>query len=229
MTNFFDSTAVGLPMMLFTVIGVIAAIPVVVYALRKRRRDLLEKTGMAAGLWLGIYLILFSLASLTSRERTVPLGERLTFCGFYLDCHLGVRVDSVLRAPVVHTSLQIHRARGEYYVTWLRFDSDAVAVPLTLDAPQLVAVGAGGARIECDTDVSGQVMRDAGLSTELSRRIQPRGGSYTVACVFDVPADQVPPRLLVRKGGWVERLSERFLIGDTDSAFHAPVYLTLTP
>ncbi len=229
MANIFDASAVGLPMMLFSILGVIVAIPVLVYAVAKGRRDLLRKMGIASGLWFGVYAILFLLAGFTSQERTVPLGERLAFCGFYIDCHLGVRVDSVLIAPVVYTSSQLHRARGEYYVAWLRFDSDARALPLMLHDPQIVAIGAGALRIPCDTDIGRQLMRDAGLAPEYSRRIQPRGDGYAVACVFDVPRDQVPPRLRVRKGGAMERLTERVLIGDTDSAFHAPIFLALTP
>ena len=39
------------------------------------------------------YGALLGLVSLTSVERTLEPGARYSFCGFYLDCHLGVSIE----------------------------------------------------------------------------------------------------------------------------------------
>ncbi|MDX1430628.1 MAG: hypothetical protein R3282_10080, partial [Rhodothermales bacterium] len=88
----FDTTAVGLPMMLFSIIGLLASVPLIVYAVIERRPEMVRNVGMAAALWVGIYLVLLVVASVTSRDSTLPVGSRLSFCGFYLDCHIGGRV-----------------------------------------------------------------------------------------------------------------------------------------
>ena len=146
-------------------------------------------------------------ASLTSRERVLGLDEDKKFCGFYLDCHMQVAVTSVDTVR----ELGLRRANGLFYVVTLRVSSDAVRARLNLIAPRLVLSDSAGRtydRVPNTTDM------DA-----LAREIGPEE-SFQSTIVFDVPEDAADLRLHMSMGFWVDRLVEKFLIGDEDSVLH---------
>jgi hypothetical protein len=152
------------------------------------------------------YAALLGLVSLTSVERTLEPGRRYAFCGFYLDCHLGVSIESA-RAEAAPSG------SGHRYVVQVRFDSDAVAARLTLRNPTL--------RL---TDGSGRRYRPVSPPTSITLR---PGEAMRAEIVFETPGPLRSPRLLARQGPWIERLLETFLVGDVDSILHKRVYLAI--
>lgn len=153
------------------------------------------------------YAALLGLVSLTSVERTLEPGARYAFCGFYLDCHLGVSIEGA-RAEAAPSG------SGYRYVVRVRFDSDAVAARLTMRNPTLVLTDASGRRY---WPVSGPA----------SVTLAP-GEAMRAEVVFETPGPVQSPRLLARQGPWIERLLETFLVGDVDSLLHKRVYLAIT-
>jgi len=172
--------------------------------------------------WAVGYLALLLLTSLTSHERTLPVGERVVFCGPYLDCHLGAAVTSARAADRVAGL----RARGRFYVVTLRVSSDARRVALSTEEliPLLIAEdGREYARsFEAERALSGHD------PPPLDWPIGP-GGWYERTLVFDVPASVRRPRLSVTEGVFPDRVLEWFLIGDDDSLLHRHTLLALGP
>lgn len=165
------------------------------------RRIVVVLFGMAAVCYTGAFLH----ASLSSTERVLTPGTAYHFCGFYLDCHLSASVDGV---RIEHSGQGAVR-----YVVRLRLANDARRATLALHQVQVTLLDDDGIALESLVGPTGV-------------RLSP--DSSTVSeFVFESPAPLAHPRLLVRKGGWQERLSELFLIGDPDSWLHAPVTLEL--
>ncbi len=223
----FDSTAVGLPMMLFSLLGLLVAVPTALYAFAHRRAHVLRKVGMAIGLWCGIYVILLLLASFTSGERSLPLGARMDFCGFYLDCHLGVRVSDVRSAKLITTSRGTFTAEHTFHVVDLTYDSDALHAALHLRRPPSVIALWGAVQIEPDREVTAAVRQSSGQRPVPVGVLLPRTGKIPATYVFDVPTPTNELRLDVRTGNRFDRFLELFLIGDADSFLHAETYLGL--
>jgi hypothetical protein len=152
------------------------------------------------------YLGLLVITSLTSDERTLEPGARYAFCGFYLDCHLGVSVEQARTEPV-------RAGAGYRYVVQLRFDSDARRARLTLRNPTLMLMDVRGRRFLPVTNPANVTLNPG----EVSRS----------ELVFETPEPLQFPRLVVRQGPRLERLLETFLVGDADSILHQRVYLAL--
>lgn len=151
------------------------------------------------------YGALLGLVSLTSVERTLEPGARYSFCGFYLDCHLGVSIEG--------TRTEAAPSGGLRYVVQVRFDSDAGAARLTVRNPTL--------RL---TEASGRQYRPVSRLTSVT--LGP-GEAMRTEVVFETPGPLRSPRLLARQGPWIERLVEAFLVGDVDSILHKRVYLAI--
>ena len=65
--------------------------------------------GALAGGWAALYAAGVIVVSLTSHHELLPVGETKYFCGFYLDCHVGVAVgEGALHHLMGH--LLAHRA-----------------------------------------------------------------------------------------------------------------------
>jgi hypothetical protein len=147
-------------------------------------------------------------------------GDTLKFCGFYLDCHLGVAVEGVDRQDFIGD----HRAAGTYYVVRLRVSSDAREATLHLGRPTFTVLDEAGQSYQRAEDAE----RSLTQSTD-SMLGQPiaAGGSYQVQLVFDLPETVAEPRLLVTDPTGVDRVLEGLLIGDSDSILHKPTTLAL--
>ena len=160
-------------------------------------------------------------ASLASRERVIARGGTLKFCGFYLDCHLGVAIEGVDRQPSIGAS----RAAGTFYVIQLRVSSDARAATMHLGKPTFEVIDEAGqtyGRVETAERTLGDGASDSALMQPIVA-----GGSYQVRLVFDLPANIRDPRLKVTDPAGVDRVLERLLIGDSDSILHKPATLAL--
>jgi hypothetical protein len=190
--------------------------------IRRGRAPVARSIALVIAAWVGAYATVLVVTSLASRERVLALGETKRFCGFYLDCHMGVAVD---RVDTMSTIGGI-RAGGTFYVVTLRVSSDARRVPLHLERPTIVIVDAEGFRHERSLDAEHALGRAQLI--ELERPVD-AGDSFTRAVVIDVPHDVRDPRLHVTMGGLLDRTVELALIGDEDALLHAPTLHALVP
>jgi hypothetical protein len=161
-------------------------------------------------------------ASLTSHERVLARGQTLKFCGFYLDCHLGVAVEGVDR----HVVIGDQRAKGTYYVVRVRVSSDARQATLHLGRPRFRVIDVDGKAYPRDETAERSLAPASGDSTPMVRPLA-AGESYEIRVVFDLPEGTRQPRLHVADPAGVDRVLEGILIGDDDSIFHKPTTLAL--
>ena len=169
-----------------------------------------------------MYVAILLTVSLTSRERVLAHGERLAFCGFYLDCHMGVAVEGVERRAFVGDA----RAEGIYHLVAVKVSSDARQAALQLARPEFSVIDASGRTYSRSPEAEEQLVTLTGDSIELVRPV-PAGESYLTWVVFDLPGQIQEPRLLVRDVSGVDRVLEAILIGDEDSILHKPTTLSL--
>ncbi len=161
-------------------------------------------------------------ASLTSRERILVRGETLRFCGFYLDCHLGIAVEDVEQLDQLGTL----PAAGVYHLVTLRVSSNARRATLHLGRPEFRVLDQAGRRHAPSLHAEQALAAVAGDPGPVVRPV-PAGGAYTIRLVFDLPRDAAGLRLLATDASGVDRLLEGLLIGDDDSLLHQPTTLAL--
>ena len=138
--------SLGVPLLALTLIGLLAAGIAAVLATVRGRTRAARSIVLVAGAWVATYVTLLVVTSIASRERTLAIGETKRFCGFYLDCHMGVAVERVDTMSRIGESGDEVRAGGTFYVVTLRVSSDARRVPLHLEQPRAVIVDAEGFR-----------------------------------------------------------------------------------
>ena len=158
-----------------------------------------------AGGWISAYAVLVVGASLTSHEQLLARGETKRFCGFYLDCHVGV--------AVVNDSFSMTATSFVHDVT-LRFSNDARRETLTPWHVDMFLEAADGTRYPAIAG-TGNVERPI-----------PAGGAYDVRVRFEQPAGSPVRRLMVRQGGDF-MFPEIVLIGDEASLLHKKTWLQL--
>lgn len=161
------------------------------------------------------YLGALVAVSLGSHELVLPAGADKRFCGAYLDCHLGV---AVLGARELGPSAAATHTRR--LAVRVRISNDARRARLALDDPEAFLLDEDGRRWRR----SAEAERGLGLTPdrELSSPLDP-GGQRVVTLVFELPAGVRHPRLHVREGRSLDRVTELLLLGDEDSLLHAPV------
>jgi len=175
----------------------------------------------AAGLgWTGLYGAAVLVVSLASRETVLAVGTTKPFCGFYLDCHLGVSLQQDVMTPAIGD----RRAGGNYHVLTLEFSNSARRVSLTPYALRLHVVDANGTRYERDRAAEAAL---AGFEPPALEQTIAAGGSYRVPVVFDLPRDIESPHLAAGEGLGIDRVIEGLLIGDEDSFLHRKTLLAL--
>ncbi|MFQ5571274.1 MAG: DUF4352 domain-containing protein [Rhodothermales bacterium] len=210
---------IGNLLMGLSFLALVAGGGVLVYALRTDRPALARHVGMFALGWGALYLIVLFGTSLLSEEHVLHLNERKDFCGFYLDCHLGVSVEHVAQATYVGEGALQETATGMFYLITVRVDNDGVQADIPLLNPRATLHDARGRTYERALEAEKALAASEGTSVAFARRL-PAGSSYTKTLVFDVPANVTSPTLLITKGVAVERFIELFLIGDEDSFLH---------
>jgi hypothetical protein len=218
--------SLGVPLLALTLIGLLAAGIAAVLATVRGRTRAARSIVLIAGAWVATYVTLLVVTSIASRERTLAIGETKRFCGFYLDCHMGVAVERVDTMSRIGESGDEVRAGGTFYVVTLRVSSDARRVPLHLEQPRAVIVDAEGFRHERALDAEGKLAR--AQVAELEQPVN-AGDSFTRAIVIDVPHGAREPRLYVSMGGPLDRAVEMALIGDEDALLHARTLHALAP
>jgi hypothetical protein len=216
----------GALLLALTLVGLLAAGVVAGLAVVGGRARIARSIALIAGAWVAAYAALLVVTSLVSRERTLALGETKRFCGFYLDCHMGISVERVDTVSTIGEGNDALGAGGTFYVVTLRVSSDARRVPLHLEQPEIVIVDAEGYRYERSLDAEQTLAR-----AELADLEQPvnAGDSFSRTVVIDVPHDARHPRLHVTMGGRLDRVVELAVIGDEDALLHARTLQALVP
>ncbi len=210
---------IGFLLMGLSGLGLVAGGALVLYAVRSDRMDLTKYVGMFALGWVALYLVVLTGASLTSQETVLDLKERKAFCGFYLDCHLGVSVEAVQRVSHVGQAADQVQADGVFYLITLRVNNDGLQARLPLRNPKATLTDAYGVTYTRSLEAEQALAEAEGMPMAFARSVS-AGHSYTKTIIFDVPSAVRTPKLLVTQGMVLDRFIERFLIGDEDSLFH---------
>ncbi len=181
-------------------------------------RALLRADRPRAGRWTIVMLLLLAayggalvIVSATSRPVTLSPGQAKYFCGFYIDCHIGVAVVDD-RTDTVDTSGEVVR-----HVVTVEMRSDARRATIGVTGVRAELVAADGRRFQPEDPAAGSALEER----------LPAGASYRRDLVFEVPADTGPLTLDVSEGWWVDRLIEQVIIGDEDSLLHPRTTLAL--
>ncbi len=166
---------------------------------------------LSAGAWALLYGGALLVASARSRDVLLAPGEIKRFCGFFLDCHVGV-------ALAGHTTRAQDDGRVRHTFT-LRFSSNAVRETMRPWRVQLVLEDESGRRY-----TRGDRVTD-GASAPLEQDVAP-GRSYDVQVSINLPANAKPRRMLVRQGPAV-LFPEAILIDDEASPLHGKTWLAV--
>jgi len=201
----------GLLMMMLTIGGLLLAGALFCAGIAFKLSWLRRFVVGAVSIWFVLYFGSLLLVSATSAEVLLRPGEAKAFCGFYIDCHMHIAVESVTRVPEIGGV----RAKGEYLLVEVMVSSDAARATIGMHdvrAELILPVGAVGRDMEAEKRLN----EDA---PPLETSLLPEE-SFVRALVFDVPEKTKQGRLLVTEGNTADRLVETFLIGDEDSLFH---------
>jgi hypothetical protein len=217
----------GVLLMLATILAAGAAISAAIAAGYFHQPGLARATQIGALTWGAAYTALLVSTSLTSRERVLGPGEVKRFCGFYLDCHLGVGVVDVRRTPTLGVPPNEVRAAGEFYVVTLKVTSDARRATLQLADPTATVVDAAGSSYPRTSLGERGLANAVGPAIPLNFPVS-ANSQFTTPVVFDLPRNVRNPRLLLTDTPGVNRAIEGLLIGDDDSFLHKRTYHALT-
>ncbi len=195
-------------------------------ALSKRSR-LVVRGAALAGVVAGAYLIVWTGASLASRETLLATGETKYFCE--IDCHLAYSVTGVEQVAALGAGGPAP-ATGSFLVVTLRtwFDPATISPRRPLDAPlwpnprNVRAMDAEGRHYRPLTGASAALARAGRVSTPLTEPLRP-GESYQTLLVFDVSPKARNVKL------YVGNLSSEgaFLIGHEASPFAKKAWFSL--
>jgi hypothetical protein len=182
---------------------------VVIYAVaRVMRREAFARLTLRVLLGgAGVYMVVFLIASIASRNRVLALGEEKHICE--IDCHL---------AYAVATSKSESLPSGMLRVTVtvkVRFDEGTISSRRPRDATLTP-----NSRYVALVDEAGN--RYPGSTDGLKRKLIP-GESYTTDIVFDVPASATDLRLVLRNND----PETAFIIGHENSLLHGKTTFAL--
>ena len=155
----------------------------------------------------GVYVVIFLVASLTSRSRVLAVGEEKHICE--VDCHLAYAVAATKAEPLPNGQVR-HTVTVK-----VRFDEETISSRRPRDATLTP-----NSRYVALLDDAGN--RYPGSADGLKRKLIP-GESYTTDIVFDVPADAKGLRLVLRN----DDPESTFIIGHENSLFHAKTTFAL--
>lgn len=154
----------------------------------------------------GVYLLLFLGASVTSRDRVLAVGEEKHICE--VDCHLAYSVAGVKATP---------QGNGVRYTVTVRvrFDEETISLRRPRDMPL-----SPNSRYVALVDDAGR--RYPGSTDGLKQRLVP-GESYTTDLACDLPAGAQGVHLILRS----DDFETRFLIGHENSLWHGKTMFAL--
>ena len=155
----------------------------------------------------GLYVLLFLVASLSSRSRVLAVGEEKHICE--IDCHLAYSV-----AATKSETLPDGRVRHTVTVK-VRFDEETISARRSRTATLMP-----NSRYVALVDDAGN--RYPGSTEGLRRKLIP-GESYTTDITFEVPADAKDLRLVLRNND----PESAFIIGHENSLLHGKTTFAL--
>ncbi len=199
------------------------------FAWRKKNRHALRAVTGVGAVVLCVYAALLVTAAMASQERVLSKGEVKWFCGFYLDCHLGVSVAKVESAKSIARQGQSVTAKGAFWIVTLEFHNSArnPALDMTLYHPRAELIDATGARYARSVEaekITGQLPTYA---SPIKEQISVSHAPLFATVVFDVPPDVTNPKLNIDEGFIVDRVIELVLVNDDNSILHKPTLLAL--
>jgi hypothetical protein len=211
---------------LFT--GFLALVALVAWK-RKNQSTLRAAIGVGAVV-LGVYSALLISAALASRERVLAAGEVKWFCGFYLDCHLGVSVAKVESAKTIAGTRSTVTAHDLFMIVTLELHNSArnPNLDMTLFKPTAFIVDAGRNRYQRNAAAEQAITGVGRFEPPLEERMKVGHSPVQATLVFDVPADAKSPKLSLDEGFFLDRLIELVLVNDDNSLFHKPTFLALS-
>ena len=156
---------------------------------------------------MGVYALLFLVASLTSRNRVLAMGEEKHICE--IDCHLAYSVAAIRAEP-----LSDGRVR-QIVTVKVRFDEQTISARRPRDATLQP-----NSRYVALIDAQGHEY--PGATDGLQRPLIP-GESYTTDIIFEVPATAKDLRLILRNND----AETPFIIGHENSLLHGKTTFAL--
>jgi hypothetical protein len=225
-----DASGYGFLLFLVTSLAAVAAAVALLGTIVARRWALALAVLGAAAAGAAAYAALVVGASLLSRDVVLDSGVEKHLCE--MDCHLAYAVEGVRIAPELGHGAAAVRPRGRFWVVTVRarFDETTMGPRRPLDAPvfggpRTVEVVTGDGRRYAPTNAAREALpeaRDDCLA--LGHPLLP-GASCDATLVFDLPAGEAAPRLLVATADPVAA----FIVGHEMSLWHRRSYFALTP
>jgi len=163
-----------------------------------------RRLGWLEGAGLACYALLYLLASLTSHDRALGLGEEKHICE--VDCHLAYEVVGVRPAKTWGDRV----ADGMFTIVTVRVRFDSATI--SSHRPRNASLTPNGRVVAI---VDGQGHRYPAPADSLRRPLIP-GEEYTTQFVVDVPTTATGLRLVLANGDWETRL----IIGHENSWLH---------
>ncbi len=160
-------------------------------------------------------------ASAASTEQTLVPGDVKWFCGFYLDCHLGISVKRAERVAELPSAAGTIKPAGSFHVLTLRLHNNAKNpnIDMLLYRPDARIIDALGN--EYTRSTAGEAALEGGdRPGALGAETKVTHTPVDATIVFDLPANIQQPRLQVSEGWIVDRIIELGLINDENSIFH---------
>ena len=218
------------PVLLLTVLAVLASLAaaVMAFAAKRRRAALLAlAAGAIVSACYTAALLAVSVGSVTER---LPLGDVKRFCGFYLDCHVGVSVVAVEQRDRLadSTGTVLATPVGRFWLVRVRISSNARAATLGAVEPLIEVIDSAGTHFAPSPDGQRALIALHGPQPALAGPLAPNGARDRWFA-FDLPAAVRTPALWVKDDLGATHVEEKILIGDEDAVFHAPVLLALVP
>jgi hypothetical protein len=216
-------------LLLLTVLGVGFAAVIAFLAYRRNNRKLVRLIGAAVGVVAVGYVALLLVASATSHERTLARGEVKWFCGFYLDCHLGLSVDGIETAKTIMSPSGPVTASGMFHIVRLRLHNSAVnpAINMTLYDPEARIIDEAGNQYPRSTAAERALASVSTAAQPLPHEMKVTHEPAYATMVFDLPSNAREPRLAITDGWIIDRALELVLINDENSIFHPKTLLAL--
>jgi hypothetical protein len=178
-----------------------------------------------------LYGMLLLIASLTSKDETLPLTKEKYFCE--LDCHLAYSVESAREASRLGGGGSGPAARGKFVVLAVRtrFDEKTISASRPREAPTwpaprtIALMDSAGNRYQPLSNLESSLATEPeGVGSPITKELRP-GESYHTTLVFDVRPEATGLRLLLTDDIGVSP----FLIGNERSLLHGRVFLALPP
>lgn len=206
-------------LLIFTAMAVGGALLGALVAWKRQQRAMTRALTGAAAIVAILYAGGVVAASAASQDKLLAPGETKWFCGFYLDCHLGVSVQSV------------ERTTGGIHVLTLRLHNSAKNpnVNMRLYQPRAEIVDASGNRYARSAAAEAALASSGRPSVLSTETVVMHQQPVEATIAFDLPAGIQAPRLLVSEGWLVDKLIELALVDDENSFLHGRTYIALDP